>query len=153
MLKKTALCLAVLATIVSLSNTNVMAEDKNPPTEANQQNTQSPFLITSDLPHLTKLLIQQWDNPALQLTEEQKTQLLVIRKETIAGVRDRAPQIASLEKQVTEGIFTGKTPEELHATVQTIAKMKRETTMIQLQCIYDTNKILNQKQLDILLAK
>ncbi len=134
-----------------LTSTNLIAEDKKQPAVSSQQNTQSPFLITNDLPHLTKLLIQQWDNPALQLTEKQKSQLLVIRKETITGVRDRAPQILSLEKQVTDGIFMGKTPDELNAAVQAIATLKRETTMIQLQCIYDTNKVLNKQQLDMLL--
>ena len=151
MLKKMMLCLAVLATTFSLSCTSLMAQGNNSPAGDNQQNKQSPFLITSELPHLTKLLMQQWDNSTLRLTEEQKTQLLVVRKETMAGVKNLAPQIASLQKQVTEGIFIGKTPGELNSVIQAISKLKSEATMIHLKCIYDTSKILNQQQLDILL--
>ena len=151
MLKKMALCLAVLTTIFSLSGTVLMAQDNSTQEKDKLQQKQSPFLITSDLPHLTKLLIQQWDNSELKLTEDQKTQLLVVRKETMSGVQGLAPQILPLQRQVAEGIFSGKTPDELNAAVQTISKLKTEATMIHLKCIYDTNAILTQRQLDLLL--
>ncbi len=151
MLKRKILFFPILLAIFLLSSTNLMAQSNNSPGRDNQQNKQSPFLITSELPHLTKLLMKQWDNSTLHLTKEQKSQLLVVRKETMAGVKNLAPQIASLQKQVTEGIFIEKTPDELNAAVQAIAKLKAEATMIHLKCIYDTRKILNQQQLDILL--
>ncbi|MCP4337348.1 MAG: hypothetical protein GY799_00330 [Desulfobulbaceae bacterium] len=153
MLKNLILSLATLAIIFSLSSTNLMAQDNNSPAGKRQQKKQSPFLITGELPHLTKLLMQQWDNSTLHLTEDQKPQLLVVRNETMAGVKNLAPQIASLQKQVTEGIFIGKTPDELHSNVQAISKLKAEATMIHLKCIFDTSKILNQQQLDILLKQ
>ena len=143
--------LIALVIIFSLSSSNLMAQGNNSPAGEGQQNKQSPFLITGELPHLTKLLVQKWDDSALQLTEEQKPRLLVVRKETIAGVKNLAPKIALLQKQVTEGIFIGKTPDELHSTVQAISKLKAEATMIHLKCIFDTSRILNQQQLDILL--
>ena len=148
MFKKIILCLATITIIFSLSGATLMAQGNN---SDNQKKNQSPFLITSELPHLTKTLMQQWDNPTLQLSEKQKTQLLVVRKETMTGVKSLAPQITSLQKQVTEGIFLGKTPDELNAAVQSISKLKSEATMIHLKCIYDTSKILNQQQLDNLL--
>ena len=151
MLKTFILFLATLAIIFSLSSTNLMAQGNNSPVGESQQKKQSPFLITGELPHLTKLLMEQWDNSTLHLTEDQKPQLLVVRKETMAGVKNLAPQIASLRKQVTEGIFNGKTPDELNSVVQAISKLKAEATMIHLKCIFDTSKILNQQQLDILL--
>ena len=151
MLKKLILCLTALVITFSLSSTNLMAQDNNPPVGKSQQKKQYPFLITGQLPHLTKLLMKQWDNPKLHLTEEQKPQLLVVRKETIAGIKKITPQVASLQKQVREGIINGKTPDELRSTVQSIAKLKSEATMIHLKCIFDTKKILNQQQLDILL--
>ena len=95
--------------------------------------------------------MQHWDNTKLQLSEEQKTLLLVVREETMKGVKGLAPQIAPLQEQVTEGIFSGKTPDELSVAVQDIAKLKTEATMIHLKCIYDTSEILNQQQLDLLL--
>jgi hypothetical protein len=97
--------------------------------------------------------MQKWDNSTFHLTEDQKPQLLVVRKETMDGVKNLAPQITSLQKQVTEGIFIGKTPDELHSIVQAISKLKAEATMIHLKCIFDTSKILNQQQLDILLKQ
>ena len=153
MLKKIILSLATLAIIFSVSSTNLMAQGNNSPAGEGQQKKQSPFLITGELPHLTKLLMQQWDNSTLQLTEDQKPHLIVVRKETMAGVKNLAPQIASLQKQVAEGIFIGKTPDELHSIVQAISKLKAEATMIHLKCIFDTSKILNQQQLDILLKQ
>ena len=151
MLKKTILCLAILTTIFLLSGTALVAQDNDPSARDTQQKKQSPFLITSGLPHLTKLLMQQWDNPTLHLTEEQKTQLLVVRKETITGVKSLTPQIISLQEQVTDDIFMGKTPDDLNSVVRAISKLKTEATMLHLKCIYDTNQILSQQQLDILL--
>jgi hypothetical protein len=151
MLKKITLNLVVLVSIFLLPGTILMAQSNSSYKKDNQQQKQSPFLVTSELPHLTKLLIQQWDNPKLQLSEEQKTLLLVVRKETMTGVKGLAPQIPPLQKQVTEGIFDGKTPDELGAAVQAISKLKTEATMIHLKCIYDTSKILSQQQLDLLL--
>ena len=149
-MKKSILLLTVLTMIFLLSTVNLMAQENNSPGGNGQQKKNSPFLITDKLPHLTKLLIQQWDNPALHLSEEQKTKLLVVRKETIAGVRKLGQEIASLEKQVTKGIFAGKTPEKLHSLVQTIAGLKAEATMIHLRCINDTSAILDQQQLNVL---
>lgn len=149
-MKKSILLLTVLTMIFLLSTTNLMAQGNNSPSGNGQQKKNSPFLITDKLPHLTKLLIQQWDNPALHLSEEQKTKLLVVRKETIAGVRKLGQEIASLEKQVTKGIFAGKTPGKLHSLVQTIAGLKAEATMIHLRCINDTSAILDQQQLNVL---
>ena len=111
----------------------------------------SPFLITGKIPHLTKLLMQQWDDPELNLSDQQKPKLLKIRKETLTKVRDLAPEIGSLENQVADGILAGKTAEDLSSIVMTIAKLKAEETMIQLRCIDATQKVLDQRQLDVLL--
>ena len=149
-MKKNVLLLTVLIMIFLLSTGNLIAQGSNSPSGNGQQKKNSPFLITGKLPHLTKLLIQQWDNPALHLSEEQKAKLLVVRKETIAGVRKLDQEIASLENQVTEQVVAGKIPAELHSLVQTIAGLKAGATMIHLRCIYDTSKILDQQQLDVL---
>ena len=151
MIKKSILCLAVLTMVFSLSTANLMAQENSSPGGNGKQKMNPPFLITSGLPHFVKLLIQHWDNPALHLSEEQKAELLVVRKETMASAQKLGQEITSIEKQVTEGIFGGKTPDELHALVQTIAGLKAEATMIHLRCIFDTSKILDQQQLDVLL--
>lgn len=130
----------VSAMIFTLLATGVMAQGKS-----------SPFLITGKIPHLTKLLMQQWDDPELFLSDQQKNKLLEIRKATLTQVRKLAPEIGSLEKQVADGIFSEKTPDELSSIVTAIAKLKAEETMIQLRCIDATRKILDQQQLKLLL--
>ena len=139
-MRKSLLILTVFTVIFSLSTTSLLAQGKN-----------SPFLITGKIPHLTKLLMQQWDNSELNLSAEQKTKLLVVRKETLTGVRKLGPEIGSLEEQVVDGTLDGKTPAEQSSLVDTIAKLKAEATMIQLQCVYTTSEILDQQQLDFLM--
>jgi len=148
MKKHTFLILGAMI-LFSFAATPVMAQ-KQSPASGGQGKKGSPFLIVGKMPHLTKLLMQQWDNPTLNLSAEQKEQLLVIRKRTIGGVRHLAPKIATLENQVAEGIARGKTPEELADQVQSIAQLKSEATLLHLRCIYDTDKILNQQQRDFL---
>ena len=139
-MRKNLFILMASVTIFTLTATSLMAQGKS-----------SPFLITGKIPHLTKLLMQQWDDPELNLSDLQKPKLLEIRKETLTRVRDLAPEIGSLEKQVADGIFSGQTAEDLSSIVTTIAKLKAEETMIQLRCIDATQKILDQRQLDVLL--
>ncbi len=138
-MRKSSLFLIVGAMILFLPVSALMAQSKK-----------TPFLITENLPHLTKQLVRQWDNPQLALSEEQKAKLIVVRQETVTGLQELGPKLDALEKQVTEGIFAGKTPAELHSLVRSIAGLKAEATMIHLQCIHDTGKILGQSQLDIL---
>ncbi len=136
----------VLLLILSLSAVNLMARGF----DNGKQKNSPPFLITGKMPHLTKLLKQQWDNPKLHLSDEQKSKLLIVRKETIGGVQKLAQETAPLEKQVAEGIFSGKTPDELQSVVQEIATLKAKATMIHLRCIYKTSNVLDQQQLEFL---
>jgi len=150
-MKKNALILAaVFMMAFSLSTTTLLAQGNNSPAGNGNQKKNSPFLITGKLPHLTKLLMQQWDNPELNLSEEQKSKLLVVRKETIGAVQQLGPKVTALEKEVVDGIFAGKTPAELQPLVQTIADLKVKATMVHLRCIYDTKKNLNEQQLKFL---
>ncbi|MDX2493924.1 MAG: hypothetical protein QNK27_03065 [Desulfuromusa sp.] len=141
----------ILAMAFSFSATNLMAQGDNSSAEKGMSKKTPPFLITGKMPHLTKLLMKQWDNPKLNLSTEQKDKLLVVRKETIAGVQTLAKKITPLEEQVAEGIFAKQTPEELSSLVQTIAKLKAEATMVHLRCIYETSKVLDTQQLELLM--
>ena len=134
------LILVVSVMVLTLMTTSVMAQGKS-----------SPFLIVGKIPHLTKLLMQQWDDPKLNLSEQQKPKLMKIRTETLTNVRKLAPKISSLEKQVADGIFSGQSPAELRSIVLVIAELKAEETMIQLECIDATRKILDLQQLETLL--
>jgi hypothetical protein len=146
MMKQRIVTVTFLFMVFSLAAVTVMAKENG-----NQKN--SPFLITGKMPHLTKLLMQQWDNDELHLLEEQKSKLLVVRKETITGVQKLGKEITVLERQVVDGSLGGRSPEELRSLVQKIEKLKGEATMIHLRCIYTTSNILDQQQLDLLLKK
>ena len=144
MIQFRTLTITLVVLALSLTAVNCMAQGKE------QQKKDSPFLITGKMPHMTKLLMQQWDNAALHLTEAQKSKLLVVRKETISGAQGLGKEITPLENQVAEEIRSGKTPEELQSLVQKIAKLKAEATMVHLQCLYNTSAILEQDQLAFL---
>ncbi len=138
--------------LLFLSTSAVMAQNNAPAAGKGMQKKASPFLIVGKLPHLTKLLMQQWDNPELKLTDTQKQKLSVIKARTLGGVRKLGPQIATLERQVADEIFSGETPEDLSSSVQSIAELKSQATMLHLRCIFDTNNILNSSQRDFLKA-
>lgn len=142
-MKKRYVLVTLLFMLFSLSAVSVMAEGSG-------KQKSSPFLITGKLPHLTKLLMQQWDNGELHLVEEQKSKLLVVRKETIGAVQKLGKEIAVLEKQVVDGALDGKPPEELRSLVQEIEKLKGEATMVHLRCTHTTSKILDRQQLALL---
>ncbi len=151
MRKFVALLITLLVMAFSFPATSLTAQEDSSSTEKGVSREGPPFLITGKMPHLTKLLMKQWDNPKLNLSKKQKDKLLVVRKETITGVKALTKKIAPLEEQVAEGIFAKQAPEDLDPLVQAIAKLKAEATMLHLRCIYDTSKILDTQQLEFLL--
>jgi len=110
----------------------------------------APFLIMGKMPHYTGILKANWENDKLNLTKEQKTKLLQVRKNTLKIVFGVKKKLAPLEKEVANKIIAGSTPKELLAIVNKIAEYKVQATTAHLQCIYDTQKILTKKQLDLL---
>ncbi len=148
--KKNVLFIALFTVVFALSSVNVMAQGAGGGMGKHKKTP--PFLITGKLPHLTKMLMQQWENPELQLTEEQKSKLMVVRQDTMSGAQKLGQEIAVLEDQVAAGIDAGKKPEELESVVKTIADLKTEATMLHLRCIYNTKAILDARQLGVLKA-
>ena len=115
-----------------------------------EEQNASPFLIVGKLPHFSKLLMQQWESPELNLSPEQKEQLLVVRKETMSAVKQISPKVSKLEIQIVEGSRSGKDLEELQSLVQELADLKAEATQMHLRCIHNTQKILTPQQLQLL---
>jgi hypothetical protein len=112
----------------------------------------SPFLINQEnLPHFTGLLIKNWDKAKLGLSDEQKEKLLVIRKETIKGVKKLKMQIKELEDEVIEAMIDREAPSTVESQVDEIAKLKAQVTKIHLKCISETTAILSDKQIEFLL--
>lgn len=136
---------SLLLLVFSLTVSNGVAQE--PGTDKGKLKTCTPFLITGKMPHLTKMLMQHWDNAVLNLSDDQKSKLLVIQKKTIGDAQRLGKEISPLENQVAAGSLSGKTPEELKELVQKVAKLRTEATMVHLQCIYNTSNILDQRQL------
>ena len=112
----------------------------------------SPFLINKEnLPHLTGLLIHNWDKEGLGLTDEQKEKLLVVRKETQTGIQKLKMQIEELETEVIDAMIDREAPSTVESQVDNIAKLKAEVTKIHLKCISDTTAILSDEQIAFLL--
>ena len=111
----------------------------------------SPFLINKEaLPHMTKILVQNWDKGTLNLSDEQKEKLLVVRKNTIGAVRKIKKQLAPLEAAIIEAVVDGEDPKSVSAKVDEVAKLKAEATKVHLKCITDTVEILSDEQMETL---
>jgi len=112
----------------------------------------SPFLINSDaLPHMTKLLIQNWDKAKLGLTKAQKEKLLVVRKNTLSAIKKIKPKIKDLEFEISEAMIDRESVESVEKQVQALAELKAEATKVHLKCISDTTSILSDEQVAFLL--
>ncbi len=121
------------------------------PAAAPKQNMSKPFLILGKMPHLTKLVKQNWDT--LGLSNEQKEKLMQIKNETMSTVKSLQPKIIKLENEVAKAAINGTKPDALKEKVDEIAKLKAEATMAHIKCIYNTKKVLTPKQLAKIIKK
>lgn len=112
----------------------------------------SPFLLNKEeLPHLTKLLIMNWDKAALGLTDEQKEKLLVVRHETLSAIKEIKEKVQALEAEIIEAMVDGEPLEETYPKLEAVAKLKVEATKVQLKCLKRSMEILNDAQIEFLL--
>ncbi|MCF6244916.1 MAG: c-type cytochrome [Sulfurovum sp.] len=112
----------------------------------------SPFLVNSEgLPHMTKLLVHNWDKAKLGLTAEQKEKLLVVRKETMSGVKKIKQQLKPLEDEVAEAMIDREDPKSVEKQLEQIATLKLEASRVHLKCIAETTSILSEEQVEFLL--
>ena len=111
----------------------------------------SPFLINSEaLPHMSKVLMANWDKGTLALSEEQKEKLLVVRNETISGVKKLKKQIKALEAEIIEIVVDGEDIQSTDVKIDEVAKLKAQASKIHLKCIAKTVEILNDEQMELL---
>ena len=113
----------------------------------------SPFLIKRGLPHYTKMLMKNWNDPKLALTQEQKAKLLQVRKATISSVKRLKPQIVKLQKEIIQAAHSGAQASTLKSKVEKLASLEAQATMTHLQCIEDTKATLKPQQLQYLQMK
>ncbi len=113
----------------------------------------SPFLIKHGLPHMTKVLMKNWDDPKLALTPEQKEKLMTVRKETMGSVMKLKPEVMQLRREIIQASRTGAKAETLKAKVEKLALLEAEATMTQLKCIENTKAVLTKTQMAYLMEK
>ena len=113
----------------------------------------SPFLIKHGLPHMSKMVMISWNDPAFALTPEQKTTLEGIRKKTMGSVAKLKKEILPLTRSIIAGTYSGKTADELGGDVKKLGQLEAEATIVQLQCLEETKKVLTKDQLIYLLQK
>lgn len=112
----------------------------------------SPFLMNIDaLPHLTKMLMHHWDKEALNLSKEQKEKLLVVRKETMAGVKKIKKALKPLQSEIMDLMYEGADLKTIQPKVDEVAKLKAQGTMIHLKCLKDSIEILTDEQMEYIL--
>jgi hypothetical protein len=109
-----------------------------------------PFLIQGKLPHLSMRLKLLWNDEDLALSTQQKEKLLLIRQDTMKGAKVLSKKINPLEKKIVQAGLSGKEPGLLKAEVEYLASLRAQATMIHLQCIYETKKVLTKEQLAII---
>ncbi len=107
----------------------------------------SQFLISGAMPHMTKLLKQQWDNKELNLSPAQKEKLLVVRQNTMKAVKSITPRIKGLESTIIRKTMAAEKPEVLEPMVKKLAQLKAKATNVHIRCIYDTINILTKEQI------
>jgi len=113
----------------------------------------SPFLIKHGLPHMTKMLMKNWDDPKLALTPEQKKKLMVVRKETMGSVMKIKPEVMQLRREIIQASRTGAKAETLKTKVEKLASLEAEATMTHLKCIENTKAVLTKDQMAYLMQK
>jgi len=113
----------------------------------------SPFLIKHGLPHMTKMIMKNWDDKKLALTDAQKEKLLLVRKETMGAVMKLKPEVIALKKEVVLASKAGTKVTELRAKVVKLAALQSEATLVHLTCLDKTKSILSTEQYTYLLEK
>ena len=114
--------------------------------------TNSPFLIKHGLPHLTKMIMPYMDDPAFNLTSEQKFQLAKVRKTTMSAIMEAKPKVMALRKEIVRASQAGVSSDKLKDKVAELALLEGAATMAHLKCIESTKAILTKDQMYFLLA-
>jgi len=112
----------------------------------------SPFLIKHGLPHLSKMIMPYMNDPAFNLTADQKEQLAKVRTTTMSAIMEAKPKVMALRKEIVNASAAGVSTEELKDKVAKLALLEAAATMTHLKCIESAKAILTKNQLYFLLA-
>ncbi len=133
----------VAAAILSFAGTN-------PKSESGNSGKASIFLIPDRMPHLTKLIKKHWRDKNLNLSQQQKKELIKIRKRTVSGIMKLKKEITKLENEIVKDVMVKSDP-NAKRKLKRLAALKAKASAIHIDCIIDTKKVLNEDQLSYLL--
>ena len=133
-------------------NANKMKHKKMMKQKMAKMKMNSPFLIKHGLPHLTKMIMPYMNDPAFNLTAEQKEQLAKVRATTMSAIMEAKPKVMVLRKEIVNASSAGTSSEELKDKVAKLALLQAAATMTHIKCIESTKAILTKDQLYFLLA-
>ena len=119
----------------------------------NKKKKNSPFLIRHGLPHMTRVIMKNWDDPKLALTQEQKDKLLIVRKDTMSGVMKLKNEVTTLRKEIVQASRAGVEAGKLKEKVDKLASLEANATMVHLECLDNTKAILSTEQYTYLIEK
>ncbi len=140
-MKSTFLSLLALTLLsATIMTTNLSADEQ----------ATKPFLIQGKLPHLTAMVKVLWDDEDLALSDDQKSKLAKVGKDTMTNAKALGKKINKIEAEIVKASNEGSEPESLKTKVSKLASLRAEATMIHLDCIYNTRTILTKDQLYIL---
>jgi len=112
----------------------------------------SPFLIKHGLPHLTKMIMPYMNDPAFNLTSEQKFELAKVRKTTMKAVMEAKSKVMTLRREIVQASQAGVSSDKLKDKVAELALVEAAATMAHLKCIEATKDILTKDQMYFLLT-
>ena len=104
----------------------------------------SPLLVK--LPSPMRMLMRLENDPKMALTAEQKTKLEAQRNEMMPKMIKLKEEIRTLSKEIRQACKNNVSAADQKASVEKLAVLKAQATMLKLTCIDGVKKILNKKQ-------
>jgi len=104
----------------------------------------SPLLVR--LPSPMRMLMRLENDPKMALTAEQKTKLEAQRNEMMPKMKKLKEEIRTLSKEIKQACKNNVSAADQKASVEKLAVLKAQATMMKLTCIDGVKKILNKEQ-------
>ena len=98
------------------------------------------------LPSPMRMLMRLENDPKMALTAEQKSKLEAQRNEMMPKMMKLKEEIRTLSKEIRQACKNNASAAEQKASVEKLAVLKAQATMLKLTCIDGVKKILNKEQ-------
>lgn len=94
------------------------------------------FLMPNSMPHFMGIYMKKGGKKILNPTQEQHEKISAHAKKIMPNIMAKATQAKNIEEKIAKAvIFEGKTAVELASQIDKVAKLRRELTIIHLDCL------------------